>query len=296
MRIVSLHPAATEIVFALGLADELVGVTAWCDEPAAARAMPVVAHRLAAPRAGSLPGPGLLALDLDALEAADPDLILLSDAVRVVDVGAREMREIADGIDEEIAVLTLDPVSIEGVLNAIQTVGAMTEAEDAAMDVVVGLRERLQAIEAIVVGRRDRGFVPPRIAALEWLDPPVSVGRWIPEQVRLAGGWELLGREGERGAVTSWDDVRDVEPEIIVLMPAGLDLPSSVAAWEALPRPQGWADLQAVREGRVFAVDGSSYFWRPGPRVIDGIEVLAEIVDPLAFDGMSPPDSFTRVR
>ena len=295
MRIVSLHPAATEIVFALGLGDELVGVTAWCDEPRAARDLPVVARQPEVPQTGALPGPGLLELDVDALEAADPDLVILSDSSRVCTVGAREMRDIADGIDEEIAVLSLDPVTIEGVLNAIQAVGAMTEAEDEAMDVVVGLRERLQAIQGIVLGRRERGFAAPRIVALEWLDPPVSVGRWIPEQARLAGGWELLGREGERGALTSWEAVREVDPEILVLMPAGLDLPTTVAAWEALPRPDGWAELQAVRDGRVFAVDGSAYFWRPGPRVVDGIEVLAELVDPKAFDGMSPRDSFVRL-
>ncbi len=294
MRIVSLHPAATEIVFALGLGDELVGVTAYCDEPPEARQVPVVARLSGAARAG-LPGPGLLELDREALGAADPDLVILSDSSRVCAVGAREMRAIADSIDEEIAVLTLDPVSVEGALNAIQTVGAMTEAEDEAMDVVAGLRERLQAIEAIVVARRDHGFKAPRVAALEWLDPPVSVGRWVPEQVRLAGGWELLGREGERGAATSWDALREVDPEIIVLMPAGMDLPTTLAAWASTPRPTGWDDLAAVRAGRVFAVDGSAYFWRPGPRLVDGIEVLAEIVDPVAFDGLAPSDSFAPV-
>ena len=296
MRIVSLLPAVTEIVFALGLGDELVGVTELCDEPAEARALPVVARRPAAARYDlARPGPALLELDRAALEAADPDLVIVSDLCAVCAVGAREMRAIADGIDPEISVLGLDLVSVEGVLNAIQAVGAMTESEDGAMDVVVGLRERLRGIETIVVSRRDHGFVPPRIAALEWLDPPVSVGRWVPEQVRLAGGWELLGREGERGAVTSWDAVREVDPEILVLMPAGLDLPSTVAAWDTLPRPEGWADLRAVRAGRVYAVDGSAYFWRPGPRVIDGIEVLAELVDPAAFDGMSPPASWVCV-
>lgn len=295
MRIVSLHPAATEIVFALGLGDELVGVTAYCDAPPEARGVPVIARHPASAEAGGGLGPALLELDRDALDEADPDLVILSDTSRVCVVGAREMRAIADEIDEEVEVLSLDPMSVEGVLNAIQTVGAMTEAEDEAMAVVVGLRERLQAIEAIVVARRDHGFAAPRIAALEWIDPPMAVGRWIPEQTRLAGGWELLGQERELPSRTSWAALREVDPEIIVLMPAGLDLPATVAAWEALPRPDGWADLQAVREGRVFAVDGSSYFWRPGPRIVDGIEVLAEIVDPKAFDGLAPNDSFVRV-
>ncbi len=295
MRIVSLHPAATEIVFALGLGEELVGVTAYCDEPPGARGLPVVARLPRVVPARGQPGPPLLELDRDALDEADPDLLIASDVNRVCAVGLRDLRAIADEIDEEVAVLGLDPMSVEGVLNAVQTVGAMTEAEDAAMDVVVGLRERLQAIEGIVVARRDHGFVAPRIAALEWLDPPVAAGRWIPEQARLAGGWELLGQEHERAPSTSWAALREVDPEIIVLMPAGMDLPQTVAAWEALPRPDGWAELQAVRAGRVFAVDGSSFFWRPGPRIVDGIEVLAEIIDPKAFDGLAPNDSFARV-
>ncbi len=192
-------------------------------------------------------------------------------------------------------VLGLDAVSVEGVLNSIQTVGAMTEAEDAAMDVVVDLRERLQAIESVVVGRRDHGFAAPRVVALEWLDPPVSAGKWVPEQVRRAGGWEILGREGGRGEATSWEAIRELDAEIIVLMPAGMDLPAATAAWASLPRPDGWSDLRAVRGGRVFAVDGSAHCWRPGPRLVDGIEVLAEIVDPLAFDGLSPDGGFARV-
>ncbi len=296
MRIVSLHPAATEIVFAIGLGEELVGVTAYCDAPPEARTLPVVARLPAGrPAAAGGAGPALLELDRDALAEADPDLVIHSVLNRVCAVGPRELRAIADEIDEEVSILSLDPLSVEGALNAIQTVGAMTEAEDEAMDVVVGLRERLQAIEGIVVARRDRGFVAPRVAALEWLDPPIAVGRWIPEQVRLAGGWELLGREHEEPSPTSWSALREVDPEIIVLMPAGMDLPQAVAAWEALPRPDGWSELQAVRTGRVFAVDGSAYFWRPGPRIVDGIEVLAEIVDPKAFDGLAPNDSFVRL-
>jgi iron complex transport system substrate-binding protein len=146
-----------------------------------------------------------------------------------------------------------------------------------------------------VVGRRDHGFAPPRVAAIGWLDPPYAVGRWVPEQVRLAGGWELLGRDGERAAETTWDAVREVDPEVFVLVPAGLHLSETVAAWADLPRPAGWDELRAVRDGRVFAADGSAHFSRPGPRVVDGIEVLAELFDPLAFDGMSPPDSWARV-
>ena len=169
MRIVSLLPAATEILLALGLDEELVGVTELCDVPAALAGVAVVARRPVVAQASS-PGPGarLLVVGPTSLVEADPDLIIGSDLCRVCTAGSRELRAMAADIDDEVEVLSLDPVSVEGVLNAIQAVGAMTEAEDAAMDVVVGLRERLQAVETIVVARREHGFVPPRVAALEW--------------------------------------------------------------------------------------------------------------------------------
>ena len=307
MRIVSLLPSATEIVFALGLGDELVGVTHECDQPFEARDLPRVTHAIVDPdRAAShalhrlvegsaQAGTSIVGLDERALLDARPDLILTTPLCRACATGYREIAELAKQLPGEVSVVDLDPRSVEGVINAIQSIGAMTEAEDEAMGIVEDLRERLRAVEQIVMGRRDHGFVPPRVAAIGWLEPPFAVGGWIPEQVRLAGGWELLGREGERAAETTWAAIREVDPEIVVLMPAAHDLDATIAAWAALPRPAGWDEIRAVRDGRVFAVDASAHFSRPGPGVMDGIEVLAELIDPLAFDGMSPPDSWVRV-
>src|SRR5262245_39773245 len=191
----------------------------------------------------------LYALDEGALAAAEPDLILTQELCRVCAVGYREVNDVARRLDGDVTVISLEPTSLEGILNSIQTVGAMTEAEDAAVDVVEGLRERLKAVEEIVVGRRDHGFAPPRVAAIEWLDPPFAVGHWVPEQVRLAGGWELLGVEGGRSAETSWKAVAEVDPEILVLMPCGFGLAETIAEWERTPRPAGWADLRAVQDG-----------------------------------------------
>ncbi|MEO5966128.1 MAG: cobalamin-binding protein [Candidatus Limnocylindrales bacterium] len=307
MRIVSLLPSATEIVFALGLGDELVGVTHECDYPSEARDVPVVtrsipdlagatSHAIHARVEESIrTHRAIFELDEAALAAARPDLILTQELCRVCAVGYEQVNEIARRLDGDVTVLSLEPISIEGILNAIQTVGAMTESEDAALDVVEGLRERLGNVSEIVRGRRDHGFAPPRLAAIEWLDPPFAVGHWVPEQVRLAGGWELLGAEGGRSVDTTWDAVREVDPEIIVLMPCGFDLRRTVEEWARTPRPAGWDELRAVRDGRIFAVDGSGCFSRPGPRVIDGIEILAELIDPAAFDGMSPDGSWERV-
>lgn len=307
MRIVSLLPSTTEIVFALGLGDELVGVTHECDWPPAARAIPAVTrsvvdlsaasshaiHRLVE---GSVQaGSSLYALDEEALAAARPDLILTQELCRVCAVGYREVNEVARRLDGEVSVVSIEPTSIEGILNAISTVGAMTDAEDAALDLVEELRERLRAVEEVVIARREAGHAPPRVVAIEWLDPPFAVGHWVPEQVRRAGGWELLGREGQKAVATTWDAVREVDPEMLLLMPCGMHLASAVAEWDRTPRPAWWDELEAVRRGQVYVLDGSSHFSRPGPRVVDGIEALAEIFDPAAFDGLAPPSSWLRL-
>lgn len=284
MRIVSLLPAATEIVLALGLGEELAGATHRCEVP------PHAGDPLIVTRAG-LDG-GVDTLDDEAFEEAAPDLVIAGEGDGGL-VGTRVVEAWYADAETPPSILALAPVSVEGVLNAIVAVGAMTEAEDEALGVVEELRERLKGLEEIVMSRRDHGFAPPRVVLLGEVDPPMTVGRWIPDQVRLAGGWEILGAEGDRPAPTTWDAVRDMDPEVLVLLPGGLPLREAVRAWEAMPRPEGWADLRAVRDGRAFVVDGPC-FTLAGPGVIDGIEVLAELIDPAAFDGMSPPATWAR--
>lgn len=308
MRIVSLLPSATEIVCAIGLADELVGVTHECDFPPEAVGKPIITrsvhdlstsssrdiHRLvtAAVHGGS----SLYALDEAALEAARPDLILTQELCRVCAVSYREVNEVARAIDAEITVISLEPTSIEGILNTISTVGAMAEAEDAAVDLVESLRERLGAVEAHVQARRDAGRHSPRVVGLEWLDPPFAVGHWVPEQIRRAGGWDLLGADGENSIQTTWDAIADVDPEMLLLMPCGYHLAETVAEWARVSRPPGYTELMAVDRDQIFALDGSAYFSRPGPRVIDGIELLAEIFDPDGFVDIAPFGSWTPVQ
>ena len=305
MRIVSLLPSATEIVFALGLGDELVGVTHECDWPPEAADIPVVTrstHDLASLSSREIDrlvgasihgGSSLYELDEVALEAAAPDLILTQELCAVCAVSYRQVNEVARAIDADISVVSLEPTSIEGILNSIATVGAMAEAEEEALDVVAGLRGRLQKLETRLAKRREGGQQPVRVVAIEWLDPPFVVGHWVPEQIRRSGGWDLLGREGEQAVPTTWQAIRDVDPEMLVLMPCGFHLNDTVAEWNATPKPPFWSELEAVRRGQVFAVDGSAYFSRPGPRVIDGIGLLAEIFDPDGFVETSPLGSWT---
>jgi iron complex transport system substrate-binding protein len=308
MRIVSLLPSATEIVCAIGLADELVGVTHECDYPPEAVGKPIVTrsvndlsssssrdiHRLVS--AAVHGGSSLYALDEEALAAAKPDLIVTQELCRVCAVSYRDVNEVARAIDAEISVISLEPTSIEGIFHTITTVGAMAEAEDAAIDLVESLRERLGAVEAQVQVRRDGGARPPRVVGLEWLDPPFAVGHWVPEQIRRAGGWDLLGSDGDRSVETTWEAIADVDPEMLLLMPCGYHLAETVAEWARTPRPPQYAELAAVRRDRIFALDGSAYFSRPGPRVIDGIELLAEIFDPDGFVDISPRSSWTPVQ
>ena len=305
MRIVSLLPSATEIVFALGLGDELVGVTHECDWPPEAADIPVVTrstHDLASLSSREIDrlvgasihgGSSLYELDEAALEAAAPDLILTQELCAVCAVSYHQVNEVARAIDAEISVVSLEPTSIEGILNSIATVGAMAEAEDEALDVVAGLRGRLKRLETRLAKRRADGQAPVRVVAVEWLDPPFVVGHWVPEQIRRSGGWDLLGREGEKAVPTTWQAIRDVDPEMLLLMPCGFHLNDTVAEWNATPKPPFWSELEAVRRGQVFAVDGSAYFSRPGPRVIDGIGLLAEIFDPDGFVETSPLGSWT---
>lgn len=305
MRIVSLLPSATEIVAALGLADELVGVTHECDWPPEIVGTPVMTrsvydlatrssadiHQLVSDSVHG--GSSLYALDEEALEAAHPDLILTQELCQVCAVSYRQVNEVARTIDADISVVSLEPTSIEGILNTISTVGAMTDAEDEAVELVESLRTRLGIVETRVFERRKEGHEAPRVVGLEWLDPPFAVGHWVPEQIRRAGGWDLLGQDNEASRQTNWGAVVDVDPEMIVLMPCGFHLAEAVSEWERTPRPIGWKSIEAVRRGNVFAVDGSAYFSRPGPRILDGIEMLAEIFDPDAFIETAPPGSWT---
>ncbi len=307
MRIASLLPSATEIVCAIGLGDELVGITHECDYPPQVIGKPVLTrsvhdlsttssrdiHRLVT--ASVHGGSSLYELDEAALAAAAPDLILTQELCRVCAVSYREVNEVARAIDADITVVSLEPSTIEGILNTITTVGAMTEAEDAAIDLVESLRERLGAVGETVEARRDAGRRPTRVVGLEWLDPPFAAGHWVPEQIRRAGGWDLLGADGEPSRQTTWTDILDVDPEMLLLMPCGFHLAETVDAWTRLPRPPDYDELLAVRRERIFALDGSAYFSRPGPRVVDGIELLAEILDPDAFVDIAPFGSWTPV-
>jgi iron complex transport system substrate-binding protein len=307
MRIVSLLPSATEIVFALGLGDELVGRTHECDYPPEAALIPVVTSDMGATAtetsreinarvAASIHGgSSIYKLDLDALAAAHADLILTQELCTVCAVSYREVAEAVRQLDASSTVVSLEPTSIEGIFNTISTVGAMAEAEDEAVGLIEILRERLARIENRVLERRLDGMPARRVVCLEWLDPPFASGHWVPEQVRRAGGWDLLGRMGEPAVESTWEQVRDVDPEQLMLIPCGFNASRTADEWRLgrESRPAFVEDLGAVRNGEVYALDGSAYFSRPGPRVVDGVALLADLFDPDYVGGeMLPQDAW----
>ena len=304
MRIVSLLPSATETICALGLRDQLVGVSHLCDYPPEIVGVPVVTRAAGGPEVAA-PGAGgpaaaartddelaLTELDREALLASRPDLILIREGG--MGLGSRQLEAVLVAADVSPSIVSLDPISLEGIFHSITTIGAMTEAEDDSIELVEALREDLGALEQQVVARHDQGLRPKRVVVLQGMTPLIASGRWVPEQVRRSGGWDLLGREGERAAPTSWEAIRDVDPEMLMFAPAGLTLREAKAEFKRLERPEFWHDLEAVRRRQVFVLD-PVYLSRPGPRIIDGVGMLAEIFDPDAFVDTSPPVSWTPV-
>lgn len=290
MRIVSLLPSATEIICALGLREQLVGVSHRCDYPPELAGLAVVTRAAAA-----LPGVpiadeiGPTELDVTALLACAADLIVVRDSGPGPHF--QQVREALAG-RAEVEIIALDAVSVEGIFHSITTVGAMVEVEDDAIELLEALREEIGEIEQLAVSRQDDGVVRQRVVVLEGFDPPIASGRWVPEQVRRAGGWDLLGTEGEAPAPTTWESVLEVDPEMLLLAPAGMTLANAQRAWAKVEKPEFWQDIAAVRRGQVFIVD-PDLLCRPGPRVVDGVAMLAEIFDPEGFVETSPPASWT---
>jgi len=284
MRIVSLLPSITEILFAVGAGDSVVGVTFECDFPPEARSRWIVSHTAlpegltpaqidAEVSARVASGDDLYTLDEGALRDLAPDLVITQDLCAVCAVDVADVEEALDHLGCRADVLTLDPMTLEDVLTSIIEVGRATGTTDRAVDVVDGLRRRL-AVVAATVAMRSR----PRVAVLEWTDPPYSSGHWVPDMVSAAGGTSVLGRSGERSRRVDWADLALAEPEIIVVAPCGYGLTA------AAELAAGLLGAGVLPPGvPVWATDADAVFVRPGPRVIDGVEALAAVVHPGAM-------------
>ena len=291
MRIVSLLPAATEICYALGLGENVVGVSPECDHPAAARTKPIVSRALL-PYDGKSSGEtsrmvgerlaaggGLYQVDAEALGSADPDLILTQGLCDVCAPTLGDVEDVARDLPRTPEIVSLDPHSLADVLADIVRVGRMCDMEAHAAEVVDGLRLRIEDVR----GRASRTDDRPRTLCVEWLDPLFIAGHWVPEMVDLAGGVDVLGRPGEKSRRVASDDIVEASPEAAVLMPCGFDLERTRTEGGMVTGARWWSLLPASKNRRTWVVDGSSYFNRPGPRLVDGLEILAHILHPDLF-------------
>ncbi len=285
MRIVSLVPSATEMLFALGLMDEVVAVTHECDYPPTAATLPrVTRDRLpaglttaqidAAVKERTLKGESIYELDTALLHELQPDLIITQALCKVCAVSVDDVRAVAEEIDSQPMVVALDPHTLGEVLGDARTIAQATDAKDAAVDLIREAATRIDRIRLLVRGARR-----PRVVALDWLDPPYAAGHWTPQMIDYAGGEDVLGFAGEGSQEQAWELVAATEPDIVIVMPCGFD--AEIAHREAeLHREQ----LATLGAGEVIAVDAAAYFSRPGPRLVDGLELLAYLIHPELVD------------
>jgi iron complex transport system substrate-binding protein len=300
-RIVSLLPSATEIVCALGLADSLVGVTHECDYPPEVVGKPVLtASRISHQTMTSkeidhavrtqLDGHGsIYDLDEKLLRSLEPDLILTQELCDVCAVSYREVERAARMFDADVRVVSLEPNTIQDIFSNVRTVGSLTGRDAEAVRLVAELSTRLDALALALTEVRTR----TRTLLLEWLEPPFLPGHWVPEQIAFAGGDASFGRAGAASTTTTAEELRAYDPEKIVLAPCGYYKEDTLRALQDARLPTGWHDLAAVKANEVWAVDATSYFSRPGPRVVQGAEVLARVLHP---DTFGEPEEHEAVR
>ncbi|MCG3753810.1 MULTISPECIES: cobalamin-binding protein [unclassified Amycolatopsis] len=299
MRIVSLLPAATDLVATLGKAGDLVGRTHECDWPAEVASVPVVtaadldsdtltSREISTAVGASHQGSSLYSVDVSQLAALAPDVVLTQDLCEVCAVSYTRVAAAVRMLDAGPRVLSLEPRTLEEVLDCLTTLGDALAVPDVAAARVAELRSRLATVR-----RRVAGLPRPRVVALEWLDPLWPAGHWVPEQISAAGGNPLLAEPGEHTKPMPWDAVVAARPDVLLVLPCGFSPDRTESELDVLTSLPGWTDLPAVRNDRVWLLDGPSYFNRPGPRVVRGAEILATVLHDIPAD---PPVSRAEAR
>jgi len=292
MRIVSLLPAATEIVCRLGRGDALVGRSHECDFPASVTTLPVCSRPRIAVDGTSAEidrgirdivarGLSVFEVDPEQLAALEPDVVVTQTQCEVCAVSPSDLeRAVCNWVGAEPRIVSLEPHRLADVWTDIERVGDAVAASGEARDTVHALRARMQRTAERARAQR----TAPSVVCIEWMDPLMAGGNWMPELVSMAGGHNLFTDAGEHSPPFAFDALRRADPEVVVVVPCGFELERTRADIEALTRRPGWQELRAVREGRVCIADGHHYFNRPGPRLAESLEILAEILHPDAFD------------
>jgi len=302
LRICSLLPSATEIVCALGAEDQLVGVTHECDFPPSAASVPRLTRsnipstftsaQIDAAVTSSLESSGsLYELDLRALEEAQPDLVITQRLCDVCAVPYDHVRDAAENLSSHPRVVNLEPSSLADILDSIRIVGDAIGRRSAADSLAASLRERIELVRSTAQNPAHR----PRVFCMEWVDPPFCGGHWMKELVDFAGGIDDIAADRRPSRRIDWQRVLDFAPEVIVLTCCGFDLRRCAVEADILATFERVDELPAAKSGRIFATDGSAYFSRPGPRIVESLEILAHLVHPQLFAAPDLPGSFCTV-
>jgi iron complex transport system substrate-binding protein len=302
-RIVSFLPSATEMACALGLGDQLLGLSHECDYPPEVRDKPIVVRSVlpiermsqreidAAVSERLRNGLSLYQVDENRMRTIAPDLILTQDLCQVCAPSGNDVARLLQALPSKPRVLFLTPQRLEQIFDNMRQLGEATGRSQRAEELIAASRARLERISAATRAISDR----PRVFCMEWLDPVYCSGHWVPEMVQIAGGRDELGRMGSDSVRIPWTQVLEWRPEVLIIMPCGCDLEKAASEAKQLSAYPGWSDLPAVRNNRVYAVDANSYFARPGPRLVEGTELLAHLLHPALFEWNGPRNAFRSV-
>ena len=300
MRICSLLPSATEIAFALGLGDQVVAVSHECDYPSEASTRPILTkstihHKVHksvdVDRAVEQRSGDIYEIDEKQLGELNPDLILTQELCHVCAVSYTKVKEAARILDIDTKIVSLEPTSLEEIVDNILLVGKIAGASRAAEKLALQLMKRIDRVKEKTREVKRR----PRVFFMEWLQPPWVGGHWIPEMIDYASGMDGLGHFGQPSYKAEWEDVVVYQPEIIVLSPCGFDAEQIVNESTVLSSYEGWEKIPAFQNGSIYAVDASAYFSRPGPRIVEGLEILAHVIHPELFPENPHPDAVKTV-
>ena len=299
MRICSLLPSATEIVYRLGLGDSLTGVTSGCDYPAQAKTNQKVVMSSIDPSGlssreiddliskNAFEGKSSYLVDETALKEANPDIILTQGLCEVCAISGDRVREAAEVLGHKPEVISLEPTTISEIIYTITTVAEATGVEKKAKELTDSLNARVEKIRSLFRAERDR----PRVFCLEWIDPAYAAGHWIPEMVEIAGGENGISKTGKPSFIVKWSDIVAFAPQIMIIMPCGFEVQRTLNEINTLTSREEWFSLPSTNKGQTYLVDANSYFSKSGPRIVDGLEILAKIIHPEVLKSYDPPSN-----